>query len=223
MRQSVTAILFAIAASALAQNKTSSQTIEYFFPGNPQGYAPHASIVSANPTQTVMKLTCPTTLPDFDDTECGWGPGVDFTAISSTIFKGTMMMSDFTMTYSCDHNTKEKAMTCDASIGGSGADFQTSEVAVLKGTDATMLTATLTAGAEKLSAATGAAASTTGGVKATASQTGLATVSGGRAAASGANSTGTGLPPQSTGAAGRFVVEGSALLVLMGAVVMNAL
>lgn len=65
MRQSF-AILSFLASAAFAQNST----VEFFFPGGYEGTDPVASVVTANPSTTVLNLACPT---GTDSTECGFG------------------------------------------------------------------------------------------------------------------------------------------------------
>ncbi|KAF2014546.1 hypothetical protein BU24DRAFT_216402 [Aaosphaeria arxii CBS 175.79] len=214
MRQSV-AIL--IASVAVAQ----SATIDYFFPGGYEGYEPIASIVKVDGPTVVAQLTCPTTLPDYDDTECGWGPGLELTVISSATFVGTMKAPQVTMTYSCEGKKNEKSMTCDASIGGAGANSPMSENAVLSGTDAQTATAQVTAGWDKLSATTGAASSSVKTSASPAPTTGPAATAS-QASATAGSSTVASAQTTETGAAYQLGVKGSALFALAGAAALNA-
>jgi hypothetical protein len=206
MRQPII-LLSALAGFALAQDPQ----VSFFFPGGYEGVSPVASVVTANPTTTVLDITCPTGV---DSTECGWGPGIEVSIISTTIYEATMSEAGlFTMTYSCNHNTKASEITCAASMGGSGANDPGVSTAVLSGSDIAFVTASVTSGADLLSATGGAKESTT------ASATGA---SGTAAQKSGSSTTASGAAPENTGAAYRFGVEGSALLVLAGAAALNA-
>ena len=220
MRQSI-ALLSAIAGLTLAAD----DTVSFFFPGGSEGVNPVASVVTANPTSTVLDITCPTGV---DTNDCGWGPGIQYSIISTTQYIATMSEEDlFTMTYSCDHNTKAKEVTCAVSMGGSEANDPGVSTAVLSGTDVAFGTATVTAGASLLTATGGAqqSAPASSGLKTSATAKQTASVSGATGTAaqqSGATASGSGAAPESTGAAYRFGIEGSALLALAGAAALNA-
>jgi hypothetical protein len=222
-------LVAAFAGLTIAQNST--QTVDFFFPGinspDEEGVAPVASIVSVNPSTTVMDLSCPTGV---SSDECGWGQGVEYTIISTTIYQATMIEADeFTMTFECEHNTQANEMSCGVSLGGSLANDPGTTSAVLQSTDFGFLQATVTAGGDLLadsgsdgSAAASSVVKTASSLKTVASSTGTA-AAGSQALGTAASVTGSGSPAQSTGAAGRFVVEGSALLGLVGAVAWNVL
>ena len=110
----------------------------------------------------------------------------------------------FLMTFSCDENIPKQQVTCGVSVSGEEGVY-TSNVVWAK-SDVARINATITAGAEKLAAQTGA--------QATPSSTGSGTSTAGPSATSGL--------PRSTGAASRFGVEGSALFALVGAAALNA-
>lgn len=202
-----TVLLSTLAGFALAQEPQ----ISFFFPGGYDGVNPVASVVTVNPTSTAFDLSCPT---DVDSTECGWGPGIHYSIISTTIYQATMSEADlFTMTYSCNHNTKASQITCAASMGGPSANDPGVSTAVLSGSEIAFVTATVTSGADLLTATGEAKGSTS------ASAT---SVSGTAAQESGASTSASGAAPENTGAAYRFRVEGSALLALAGAAALNA-
>ncbi|ORY18261.1 hypothetical protein BCR34DRAFT_362213 [Clohesyomyces aquaticus] len=142
LRSTILASLLSLAA---AQNKT----LEWFFPGA-EGSDLVASIVSANPSTTVAVLNCPTSV---DSSDCGFGPGVSLSIISTTIYQAVMSESDFTMSVSCVYKTSE--MPCSVSIAGGNDPGNTVET--FSGSDIGFLTATVTAGGEKLSASAGGA------------------------------------------------------------------
>jgi hypothetical protein len=218
MRASIT-ILSALATTILAKNNT----VEFFFPGGYEGVDPVASVVSANPSTTVLNLACPT---GTDSTECGFGNGFEYKIISTTIYQASMSEAGFIMTFSCGHNTKKDEMTCNVSLGGEGTT-----TAVLPANEIKFLTATVTAGGELLDVeATGTASSAATGVALTAAnsatlpvRTGLTTRTTGTASVTALPSGVSGAEPatQTTNAAYRYGVEGSALLALAGAAAMN--
>ncbi|KAF2797470.1 hypothetical protein K505DRAFT_269385 [Melanomma pulvis-pyrius CBS 109.77] len=229
MRQSF-AILSFLASAAFAQEST----VEFFFPGGYEGTDPVASVVTVNPSTTVLNLACPT---GTDSNDCGFGSGFEYKIVSTTIYEASMSEEGFIMTFSCDHNIKADQMTCGVSIGGDNANDPGTTSAVLSGTDIAFLTATVTAGQELLGAAatgasTGAAPTVTTGASTravrtfapsltTAASTGLETtgtvsVTGLASGASGAEP-----PAATTNAAYRYGVEGSALLALAGAAAVN--
>ncbi|KAF2476271.1 uncharacterized protein BDR25DRAFT_300354 [Lindgomyces ingoldianus] len=216
--------------SILAKIAFAEQTLEFFFPGGYDGVAPVASIVTANPTTTVLDLSCPTGVSSED---CGWGTGIRYSIVSTTIYEATVSVeSASAVEFTCDHNTKKEEMTCNVSMDG------TATSSVLSSTELGFIAATVTAGGELLGA-TGAASqsqsqATSSGLKTKASASAAtapaasvsgasATASGASATASGASATASGVPPaQTTAAAVRFGVEGSALLALVGAAALNA-
>ncbi|KAF2114263.1 hypothetical protein BDV96DRAFT_577859 [Lophiotrema nucula] len=196
--RSYIALLSLASGVAMAQN----QTIPFYFPGADAPAAGFvASVVSANPSTTALEITCPT---GTDASECGLGPGLAYSIVSTTIYEASMSVQDeVEMTLSCVSATSQ--MSCYISVGGSSANDPGETSAVLTGTDAAFLTATITAGAQKLSA--------TGGSKSSGSAGSTPT---------GTGATGSAATPASTGAAYKFGVEGSALLALAGAAALNA-
>lgn len=186
-------------------------------------------------------MTCPSgTASD----ECGWGEGASVNIISGTRYEAVMSASSFYISYGCDYNSVATKVTCTAEM--TGEDPQT---AVLSGTDVAFVTATVVEGDEMLSAgsatvdataSTGSSAVSKSSSAAASSrlQTSIASASntaaaesrasgtaatGSHASGSASTATATSSPPQSTGAAAKFGVEGAALLALAGAAVLNAL
>jgi hypothetical protein len=225
MRSSI-AIFSVLATAALAKNST----VEFFFPGGYDGADPVASIVSANPSTTVLNLACPT---GTDSTECGFGSGFEYKIISTTIYQASMSELGFIMTFSCDHNIKKDEMSCGVSLGGSNANDPGTTTAVLPADQIEFLTATVTAGEELLDAeATGTASSvaTSTGVALTAAssatvapRTSLQTTATASVTALASGASSSEPAAQSTNAAYKYGVEGSALLALAGAAAMNIL
>ncbi|KAF2462833.1 uncharacterized protein BDR25DRAFT_308109 [Lindgomyces ingoldianus] len=211
------ALITILTGLTAAQN----QTIEWFVPGA-EGSDLLASVVTANPSTTILHLSCPTNV---DSSDCGFGPGLAFSIISTTIYEAVMSESDFTMSVSCEHNLQKSEMPCFVSNGGEGANDPGTTTETFSGSEIGFLTATVTAGAEKLSAtASGAQSSdmvTSIGTSGSASAAKSPTASGASATASG-SATGSAASASSTGAAYRFGVEGGALLALAGAAVVNA-
>jgi len=220
MRFSI-AICSVLATAALAKNST----VEFFFPGSYEGADPVASVVSANPSTTVLNLACPT---GTDSTECGFGDGFEYKIISTTIYQASMSELGFIMTFACDHNIKKDEMSCEVSLGGSNANDPGTTTAVLSANQIEFLTATVTAGEELLDVkATGAASSVTGVALIAASsvtvapRTSLQTTATASVTALASGASGAEPAAQSTNAAYRYGVEGSAMLALAGAAAMN--
>ncbi|KAF2265037.1 hypothetical protein CC78DRAFT_532680 [Lojkania enalia] len=199
--------------------------MQWFYPGlsgSDLDYPVLASIVSANPSTTVLSLACPT---DLDASDCGFGPHFDYSVISTTIYEATMSIPDeFTMAFSCDHDTAKTQMACDISMGGPNANDPGQTSGVLSGSDVDFFTATITAGEEKLSATgrtqnSDAAPSQASATATSAGETGAPASIG--SATSGLS--GSGATTKPTNAAYRVNVEGSALLALAGAAAVVAL
>lgn len=221
MRQS-TAILSFFASAAFAETQ-----IPFFWPGfessNDGGVNPVASVVSANPSTTVMELACPT---DSDSTECGWGNGdITYTVMSKSTYVAQMSAQDMAVSFGC---TSKDAMVCVMALptdivepASSETDSIATGTTTFSGDEIAMQTATVTAGEDKLQATGGASAAPSGSGSSFATSASAAT--GAQASKSGASATGSGSPAESTGAAGRFGVDGAALLALAGAAAMQVL
>lgn len=218
MRQS-TLILSVCASFAFAQ--TPSKTVKFFWPNGDQdlGADPVAEVMEANPTETVYSIGC---AANVNASECLWegsdGSSLTYSIISTTIYKATVSIEGlYTMMLSCDHNTKETAVTCDVDVDGPNA---AKSMMVVSGTDLPFVTATVTKGAAMLAAAATATASapTATGTQASTSIKGIE----GYVSEIGSTPTASSSVPEFTGAAYRLGVEGSALLALAGAAVLNA-
>jgi hypothetical protein len=207
-----TFILVAGASLVVAQD---DKGFRFFFPSGSEGVAPEAVLDVKSPTTTVAHIHCPA---GTDSNDCGWGPGLEYSVISTTIYQATMVQPDeFTMTFSCNHQTKESSIACDVSIGGPEANMPASSQLTLTGSEISFATAVV---------AEGEIPKTTGGAGATPTSGTAAPASTGTAPAStGAESSGTptasGSQPEDTSAAYKYGIEGSALLALAGAAAMN--
>jgi hypothetical protein len=152
---------------------------------------------------------------------------MDYSIISSTRYQGSMTIDDFSMSFGCDYNSKQTEMTCTAQQTGGNDDSPEPATAVLSGSDVQFLTIsvveiepTATAGASASATAT----ETEIQMKSTAKATASAGMSSGSEAVSSATASGettSEAPAESTGAAARYGIEGSALLVLAGAAALN--
>ncbi|KAF9701110.1 hypothetical protein EKO04_001076 [Ascochyta lentis] len=230
MRQSI-AILSLLASAALADD-----VLSFAFPGGYDGVAPVATVESASPSTTSALMTCPTgTAAD----ECGWGNGLEVKIIGGTRYEAVMSAASLYVSYGCDYNSAATKMTCTAEMTG-----QDAQTAVLSGSDVAFITATVVEGADMLSGGSATASATASSASAKASgssapnssaaaavssglRTSMASASGTAAAGSHASGSATATTssslPQSTGAAARFGIEGTALLALAGAAALNVL
>jgi hypothetical protein len=139
-------------------------TISIWTFGPVDRYAPAlvASIMSANPSETVMYLTCapPTDLEDYDD--CGLGPGLTVTQIGSTAMVDVLTDSDaFSWSESCTFPVSPSAV-CVQSAAGTAANFDGVLTTTLMPSESVWITVDVTAGAELLAQATAATATATG-------------------------------------------------------------
>lgn len=238
MRQSIATLTLLLATTACAQD----DVVSFFFPGGYDGVDPVATINVANPKTTEFHIACPTGPKTM---ECGWGPGLDVTILSQTRFQAEMSTEDVSMSLGCDYNTKKIQMTCTVNQKGGNDDTGGKAVtATLQKEDVKFLTATVVEGQSLLSGsgsgsatstrasaapqstaspAVAAATTTSASAKsamstgsmtpsASMSPTGMASASSASATQSSSSST-----PESTGAATRYGIEGSALLALVGA------
>jgi hypothetical protein len=243
MRYSI-AIATLFSSAALA-----ADNVQFYFPGGPdgtllsrplcksvptnsppgtEGVAPVATIRKVSASTTEMNIACPTGV---DSTECGWGPGLDYTIISATHYQAQMSAESVSMSFACDHNTAKSEMTCTVAMTGGNMDMAEPQTAVLSGTDVAFVTATVVAGADKLSGAgaqataassSGAAAAKSAPASGSAAVTGSGLMTGSSMRTS-KNATSSAILPEHTGAATRFGLEASALFVLAGAMVANVL
>jgi hypothetical protein len=211
-----TLLLAAGATLAVAQD---SKTFPFFFPSGSEGEPPVAEVSIKNPTTTIARIECPSGTPSY---ECGWGAGLDYTVISTTIYEITMEVPDqMTMSVSCDHNTKQSKIACDVSVGGQMA-IPGSSLLELTGSEIQFVTASVTGGS--VPKASNTADETT---PATSSATPSATSGTAALASSGEEASGSptasGSAPQDTSAAYKYGIEGSALVALAGAAALNLL
>ncbi|KAF2279799.1 uncharacterized protein EI97DRAFT_430814 [Westerdykella ornata] len=214
MRQSI-ALLSVCASAVLAQAADQNQ-FKFFFPSGSDGVQPVANVEIVDPATTVAQIACPTGV---DSTECGWGMGLEYTVISTTIYKATMKEEGrFTMSFSCNHDTAKSEVSCG--VTQTGEQYTGATELVLAGSDIAFATASITGttttknGQENMptgTASTGAGASTSG-----------AGTSASGAQASGSKTTGP-AAPGNTGAAYKPGFERLALVTLAGAAVLNVL
>jgi hypothetical protein len=198
-----------------------------------EGVDPVATINTANPSTTEFHIACPTGV---DSNDCGWGPGLDVTILSQTRFQAQMTGDSFSISLGCDYNSKATEMSCTVNQSGGNDDTGGEPVTgVLSGTDVQFLKASVIKGAELLTETGSASQTSTGSAKSTtvassvkSASAGLMTASGSVPATSMASgsagssptASGSGSAPESTGAAVRYGIEGSALLALVGAAAM---
>ncbi|USP74903.1 uncharacterized protein yc1106_02177 [Curvularia clavata] len=234
MRQP-TAILSLLASSVCA-----ADIVSFYFPGGYEGVDPVATINTVNPTLTEFHIACPTGV---DSSDCGWGPGLDATILSQTRYQATMAADTVSMSLGCDYDKKKVEMTCTVNQEGgnddtggepvtavfSGQDVQFLSLTVVEGnsllrpkTSATPSATTTKTSAQPTAVATSAMSASTGLM--TASDTVSTTASPAStsdAQAAPTSSKSSVAPPESTGAAAKFGIEGSALLMLAGAAALN--
>ncbi|KAF2251369.1 hypothetical protein BU26DRAFT_281687 [Trematosphaeria pertusa] len=226
MRHSLALLAFTSGA-ALAETQ-----LPFFWPGfdnDVSGAQPVASVISADPTTTVLQFSCPTNV---DETECGWGDGqITYTILSTTIYRADIATDTLRVSFGCTYDSSATQLACEESIVDpeltqiqSGSEMSTRTT--LTGTDVAFQTATVTAGESLLGASAGAVASSGASAPASSLATSArasgsaAATTGGTPSASGASATGSGAAAQSTGAAARFGVEGAAMFALAGAAAM---
>lgn len=198
-------ILLATGASlAVAQD---DKAFRFFFPSGSEGEPPEAVLDVKNPSTTVAHIHCPT---GTDSSECGWGNGLEYSIISTTIYQASLTIPGGTMTFSCDHETKESKIECDVSVGGPSANMPASSQLTLTGSEILYGTAMVVEG--EVPKTTGAGGATPTSDSAAPASTG--------ADASG-SPTASGSQPQDTSAAYKYGIEGSALLALAGAAALN--
>ncbi|KAL2024511.1 hypothetical protein VTK56DRAFT_7554 [Thermocarpiscus australiensis] len=144
-------LLFAAGLAGLSAAQSTS-VVNLLMPlADPQSLA--GSVVSAGPTATTYFVTCPT---GADSTDCGLGDGVSLVNGPSTA-SYAMSSGPNTIMAQCklDHETAD----CTGTIAVDGTITSTTER--LTGYTSLLLPVTLTAGLEKLSAATTGGASPT--------------------------------------------------------------
>ncbi|KAF2400051.1 hypothetical protein EJ06DRAFT_530807 [Trichodelitschia bisporula] len=168
-----------------------------------------ASIKSASPSATVMEIGCP---DGTSGNDCGFNPPLTLTQGPTTavLVQDRPDYTGFTMSIGCSLDTKASTAVCVSSMGGAEANFPGVETGTVTGTDYGFSPVTVTAGAEKLSAASGSA--TTGKTSGTATGKATGTTKSG-ASASGTAASASGSSTGSSGA-GRVVGSGIALGVV---------
>ncbi|KAK7756028.1 hypothetical protein SLS62_001971 [Diatrype stigma] len=154
----------ALTGMAVAQTST---IMDLFLPKDIfDGQSFVGSVVAAAPTRIEYFVTCP---EGEDSDDCGLGPGVSVTMQPGTYALGLNMPPSFTMSERCEID--QETAICTASILGSEANDPGVETTTM--TDVTtedfFMPVTITAGLEKLAAAT-ATATAAGGSTATPAQ-----------------------------------------------------
>ncbi|KAH7091571.1 hypothetical protein FB567DRAFT_277246 [Paraphoma chrysanthemicola] len=221
MRQSL------VILSVLAGGAYAADTIQFFLPGGNEGVDPVATIKSVRPSTTEFSIACPT---GTDINDCGFPPGLDMTIVSGTKYLASMSYDSYSLSYSCDYNSRATDITCAVSMTGGNMDTPGPQTSVLSGTDLTFVTATVVQGAGLLSgsgAASAAPKSTPASgsglmTDASPSITGSGSMSGLVRSQSG-SATGSASPAQQTGAATTFGVQIPAMLAVVAAVAVAAI
>ncbi|OAL51568.1 hypothetical protein IQ07DRAFT_585943 [Pyrenochaeta sp. DS3sAY3a] len=220
MRQSI-AIL-----SVLANLAVSQEVLSFFFPGGYDGVSPVATVQTVKPSTTEFLVACPTGVAV---SECGWGPGLEYSIISGTHYQASFSYDTFSMSFGCDYNTKATEMTCSASTSIGDEQSDSAQTAVFSSSEISFVTATVVEGASLLGGASATPAPSSARVASTAASLASSTLSPSasgsarsQASGSGSSPSSSASSPASTGAAARFGIEGSALLALAGAAALNA-
>src|SRR4051812_26239766 len=110
------------------------------------GVDPVASIKSLNASATQFRIACPS---GTNSSDCGWGPGVDYTIISKTSYKASVSYDSSAMSLGCNYNTQSTIMSCVASITGASISNGVKS-AVLSGSDVSFIQASVVSGASLL-------------------------------------------------------------------------
>lgn len=207
------AILAALACLVSAQN-----VISFYYPGGYDGDQPVATIETANPSTTQFRIACPT---GSDESECGFGPGVEYTILSSTRYEAVLSGGSFSASYGCDYNSQATEMTCTVNHQGGGDGLPIGrQVAILRGTDVVFNTASIVEGASLLKGA-GHTTATASAKNVPASASSGATPAGTHSSSAGASKTGESpSSAKATGAAARSGAEGATVLSAVGALAM---
>lgn len=141
---------------ALAQSSTTSAsnaTVSlYLGGGDPQPVV--ASVVSANPTVTAYFLNC---APGTDASDCGLGMGLNLTVTSQSIYDVNYSQDvNFSFSQRC---TWMSSAVCVETASGSDANFPGTSTETYPAESASLSPVTITAGLQKLAAATSSASS----------------------------------------------------------------
>lgn len=183
-----------------------------------------------------MHLACPSGV---DSNDCGWGIGLDYTIISKTHYQASVAADGtYALSFGCDNNVPKTQMVCTVTMSGGNDDGTLAsagpQTVTLAGSQLSFNKATVIQGANLLSgssqaSATPAAAGSAAG-SASAKATGLQTAASSPASGSAATgaqasktASGSAAPAQHTGAATKFGLEASAMLMFVGAAVVGAL
>jgi hypothetical protein len=135
-----------------------------------------ASVVSADSAATTLSIGCPTGENDFD---CGFGPGMEFTQYGTSAFDASLSDNSFTASWHCDYSGTTSALCTEHDIQPGGDALMTT---TLSATDITLIPVTITAGTDKLSAASTAKPSGTSKSNGTSTGTGAQSTKTGNAA-----------------------------------------
>ncbi|KAK4185087.1 hypothetical protein QBC35DRAFT_30493 [Podospora australis] len=191
-----------LAAVSAAQQAATTSVTSLIMPMLGDDQTIWASVMSAGPDATQYFIACS---PDMDDTECGLANG--FTVVNGpSTLSVSMAMVTVTAAFSCKLDGRNAVCT------GSTTDVEEKTLDIMSETMSNYsqfaYPVTITAGLEKLAAATGGsvAPSTTGTGTGAAAPTGT---SGGEGAGSGTSSSTAGVPRIT----GNAVVMGAAALV----------
>jgi len=155
-----------LATRALAQSSTVSLINPYWDSG-----VYEASVIGANPTATTYEITCAPMTTDF----CG--PAFTITQGPSMWEMAYTSPGEVSLSAHCDLKGSSSA-TCTESVGGSAANSQGVETSVLSADDfqSVWQPVVITAGLEKLGAASTAAATTASQTATTGAQSSRASI-----------------------------------------------
>jgi hypothetical protein len=143
-----------------------TMSIFTFGPVDPNMPTLVASIISANPTATVLYLTCSPQDDEFDG-GCGLGPGLTVTQMGTTAMIDVLTDgTDFSWSESCTFATSPAV--CVQSAGGTAANFNGELTTTLMPIESAWITVDVTAGSELLAQATAKATGTAKGGNGTA-------------------------------------------------------
>src|SRR6201995_453228 len=129
-----------------------------------------ASVVSADSASTTLSVACPS---NQRFAECGLGAaGMEFTQYGTTAFDASVTYSSFTVNWHCYYSGTTSAVCTEHDVQPGGDAQMTT---TLSATDITFLPVTITAGGDKLSAASTVKPSGTAKGNGTANGTGSST------------------------------------------------
>jgi hypothetical protein len=200
---------FTLAVLSLVTLSLASVQLPIYLPGVGTSYAMNASVSTANPTSTVLVLPCPTSGPNdlLANADCP-SNGIVYSIISTTVYRATVGH----VTFGCAHKTQRREMSCDYVVAGVSAFGHTY-------TDLEFITATITAGADRLSKIQEVKSEESASVAVSGMATGTHRDGSNKASATVVYGS---VPSETNGAVHKYGVEGSALLAMAGAAVLNA-